>query len=151
MRKIKRGLNNKKAISPVVSTVLLIMIVIILAIIILLWSRGFIKEKLTKFEKPIENVCREVSIKPFLNDDFSFGFMNNGNVPIYQFDVKTSKEGSSNVHRIEKKVDVGISVDIENYNYNDYEEVIIIPVLLGKSSSQGVKEYTCPEQSGFVV
>ena len=39
---------NKKAVSPIISTVLLIMIVIILAIIILLWSRGFIKEAITK-------------------------------------------------------------------------------------------------------
>ena len=39
---------NKKAVSPVVSTVLLVLIVIILAIIILLWSRGFIKEVILK-------------------------------------------------------------------------------------------------------
>lgn len=148
-----RFLLKKKAISPLVSTVLLIMIVIILAVIILLWSRGFIKEKLTKFDKPVENVCSEVSIKTFLNEDesSSFGFTNIGNVPIYAVDLKLTGNGKTEVKRIAKKADVGLSVNIEGYDYNEYEEVAIIPVLLGKSSSGGVKEYTCPERTGFVV
>jgi len=42
---VKRG---KKAVSPVVATVLLILIVVILAVIVFLWARGFIGESLTK-------------------------------------------------------------------------------------------------------
>ena len=41
-------MKEKKGVSPIISTVLLIVIVIILAIIILLWSRGFVKEIITK-------------------------------------------------------------------------------------------------------
>ena len=49
--KMRKILKNKKAVSPMISTVLLIMIAIIIAIIILIWGRGFIKEKLDKSEK----------------------------------------------------------------------------------------------------
>ena len=59
--------NNKKGVSPVVSTVLLIMIVIILAIIILIWSQGFIKEAITKQvsgeTKSIDQYCSDVQMK----------------------------------------------------------------------------------------
>jgi len=146
----KRG---KRAISPIISTVLLIMIVIILAIIILLWSRGFIKEQILKFGKPVENVCSEVSIRTFVNEDLekSFGFTNIGNVPIYAVDLKTSSGASSDIDRIDGQTDVGLSKIIDGYSYDAYEEVKIIPVLLGKTKSGGVKEYTCPERAGFVI
>jgi len=157
---MKRG--NKKGISPVVSTVLLIMVVIILAIIILLWSRGFIKEKILKFDKPIENVCSEVSIKTFVNDDYSFGVSNIGNVPIYAIDLKIMKKGGSKVYRIEEsrggKINVGLSNILEQENGDPFyintaedKEIKVIPILLGKNKDGAVKEYTCPEQTASVV
>ena len=135
-----------------VSTVLLIMIVIIIAIIILIWGRGFIKEKLLKFNKPVENVCRDVYIKPFVNPDNSYGFTNTGNVPIYQVDLKITKRGSSIVTRIEQSANPGASIDLgTDYLAGDIEEIKIIPVLLGKTSSGKQREYTCPEQNAIVV
>ena len=48
-KEAKRFLTSKrKAVSPVVSTVLLIMIVVILAVIIIIWSRGFLSESVLK-------------------------------------------------------------------------------------------------------
>ncbi len=148
-----RFLQKKKAVSPVIATVLLIMMVIILAIIILLWSRGFIKEKVLKFDKPIENVCGEVSIKTFVNEDNTFGFTNIGNVPINAVDVKITKEGSSNVYPVDSRVNVGLSTILDTVpeSYSDAEEVKIIPILLGKNKDGAIKEYTCPEANGFVV
>lgn len=153
MKNIKRG---KKAVSPVIATVLLIMIVIILAIIIMLWSKGFIKEKILKFDKPIENVCNEVSIKTFVNDDLTYGFTNTGNVPIYSVDVKISEKGSSKIVRAgqtEKgQVDIGLSTILEIEPITpDIEEIKIIPILLGKNKDGMIKEFTCPEQSSFVL
>ena len=154
MIKIKRG---KKAVSPIVATVLLIMMVIILAIIILLWSRAFIKEQILKFDKPVETVCSEVSIKTFVNDDFTYGFTNTGNVPIYAIDVKISKKGSSEIipvgHDDGGYVDIGLSVMLNTHEIVEGEttEVKIIPILLGKNKEGAVKEYTCPEQTGFVL
>lgn len=146
-----KKMQSKKSVSPVISTVLLIMIVIILAGIVLLWSRGFIKEQVLKFDKPIENVCSEVSIRTFVNEDNSFGFTNIGNVPIYAIDLKTNEGWSSTVNKIEKTVDVGNSAIIEGYSYDSGKEIKIIPVLVGKTKSGKVKEFSCPEGYGFVV
>lgn len=154
MKKQKRG---KKAVSPVIATVLLIMMVIILAIIIMLWSKGFIKEKILKFDKPIENVCNEVSIKTFVNDDWTYGFTNTGNVPIYSVDIKISEKGSSEIIHAgpaEKgQVDIGLSTILETPAIQDgvTTEVKIIPILLGKNKDGAIKEFTCPEQSAFVL
>ena len=152
---------DKRGISPVVTTVLLIMLVIILAIIILLWSRGFIKEKVLKFDKPIDNVCGEVSIRTFVNADNTFGFTNIGNIPIHAVDIKTTKKGGSDIDNVGMsgggKVDIGLSTIFENVSKiirtgnNKDEEIKIIPILLGETKSGAIKEYTCPERNGFVV
>lgn len=141
---------NKKGVTPIVSTTLLIMIVVILAVIILLWGRGFIKEKILKFDKPVENVCSEVGIQTFINPDDTYGFTNTGNVPIYAFNIKTSSlDGSSNIETRKTSVNPGISVEVGTYSSNG--EIKIIPVLLGKTKAGAVKEYTCPENSAIVV
>lgn len=137
-----------------VSTVLLIMIVIIIAIIILIWGRGWIKEKLLKFNKPVENVCPDVSIKPFVNPDNSYGFTNTGNIPIYRTDVKITTRGKSIVTNDTQSANPGASVILGgagSYLSGDIEEIKIIPVLLGKTSSGKQKQYTCPEQTAVVV
>jgi flagellin-like protein len=143
-------MEKKKGVSPVIATVLLIVIAIIIAIIILLWFQLFYKEKLLKFDKPIESVCSEVSIRTFVNEDDSFGFTNIGNVPIYRANLKTTSQGSSETFEISKGIDAGFSTVIEGYKYSDYEQVEIIPVLLGKSKDGGVNEFVC-EKNGFVV
>jgi len=151
MMREKRG-KGKAGVSPTVSTVLLIMIVIIIAIIILIWGRGFIKEKLLKFNKPVENVCPNVGIKPFVDDYYDYGFTNTGNVPIYQIDLKITERGKSTVTRIEESVNPGTSITLgHNYMSENVEEIKVIPVLLGRTSSGKNKEYTCPEQSAVVI
>ena len=132
-------IKNKRAISPIISTVLLVMLVIVLAAIILLWSKGFIKEKVLKFDKPIETVCSDVSIRTFINEDNSFGFTNIGNVPIYAIDLKTSEGWSSTIDKIEKIVEAGTSTVIEGHTYNPDEEIKIIPILIGKTDSGNIR------------
>ena len=148
--------NDKRGISPVVTTVLLIMLVIILAIIILLWSKGFIKEKVLKFDKPIDNVCAEVSIRTFVNADNTYGFTNIGNIPIHAVDIKTTKKGGSDINHVGMagggKVDIGLSTIFEGLTISSGDiEIELIPVLLGETKSGAVKEYTCPERNSFVV
>ena len=135
-----------------VSTVLLIMVVVIIAIIILIWGRGWIKEKLLKFNKPVENVCGDVYIKPFVNPDNSYGFTNTGNIPIYEIDLKITERGKSTVTRIEQSVNPGASITLgDGYLSGNIEEIKIIPVLMGKTSSGKQSEYPCPEQNAVVV
>ena len=157
----KRRDKNKRAISPIIATTLLIVLVIIIALIILLWARGFIKEKILKFEKPVENVCGEVSLRTFVNDDDTFGFTNIGNVPIHSVDLQLSTGGSTDIERIEDSdndlADIGISHEFSSSDYTGYQsyssytKVKIIPILKGKTKSGGIKEYTCSEKNAFEI
>lgn len=153
-RKIERG---RRAVSPVIATIILIMIVIIIAIIIILWFRVFFKEAIIKEvagdSKVIEKFCTEVKMKPILNEDGTFGFTNEGNVPIYAVDLKTKTTGGkSEVGRLSLSANPGMTKMIPSPPfYSDYEEVKIIPVLLGKKKSGLVAVYACPERDGIKI
>ncbi len=156
---------KKKGVSPVVSTVLLIMVVVIIAIIILLWSFSVIKEAVTKdiagVSKAAEQYCAEVRAQPIINQDGSFGFNNNGFVPIYEYNLKLTEAGTG--RSIVKKIlaENGGTVnpgfnsiinDPEVKSQGNYQEVKMIPILLGKGSKTGsVKQYECPERDGIVL
>ena len=83
---------GKKALSPVITTILLVMIAIILAIIILMWARGFIKEGVQKFDNPIEDVRRDVVFNAQVAGSKEISVINSGSVPIYKFGVEISGE-----------------------------------------------------------
>jgi len=158
---MKRGLVNKKGLSPIVATSILILIVIILAIIILLWARGFVGEAVIKeiagSEKRAEDFCREIKMKGIVNDDDTFGFENIGNVPIFAYKVQTENDGNVDVHRVDNNqggsVNPGFSV-IARYSsvspYSAYESVKIIPILLGKTDGS-TQEFECPEINGILI
>ena len=151
----------KKGVSPIISTVILIMMVIVIALIILLWSKGFIKETIEKEIagniKRANEYCLDVRLKPIINKDGTFGFENVGNVPIYAYKAKLTESGSgeSNVIKISNEnggsVNPGFGTIIDGQqNYDSYEQVKIIPVLLGKTKN-GVKEFECSEKNGLPI
>ena len=161
---------KKKAVSPIISTVLLVLIVVIIAIIIMLWSRGFVKEVILKEiageSKTIERFCGEVSMTPIYNEDtdWSFGFQNNGNVPIYSVELETvdSSSGSSNIIPIsrsdgENLADPGISIILQDpdsgwdFDARDFDEIKITPILLGHLRSGAVKEQRCSDMNGIRI
>ena len=155
---------RKRGISPIIATVLLIMLVLILAIIILLWSQGFIKERILKFDKPVENSCSELSLQTFVNGDNSFGFTNIGNVPIYGVSLKVIGTGSSDTYELDDeeggRVSPGFSTILkkddgsgDNFLIDSTtdKEIKIIPILIGETKDGGTKEYTCPERNAISV
>ncbi len=155
-RKVEK---SRKAVSPVVSTILLIMIVVIIAIIILLWARNFIKEAILKEiagnTKKVEAWCSEVQaqLKPIINEDGSCGIANEGNIPIHAIDLKTSgSEGSSDTEYIGPlDINAGYSKMISGCDTNSYESIKIIPIILGKRKSGLVEPYTCPEKDAVII
>ncbi|MBT4136226.1 hypothetical protein HOD75_02020 [archaeon] len=153
-------MKNKKGVSPVIATVLLVMIVVILAIIILVWSQGFIKETILKEingeSKRAEAYCREIRMIPIINEDDSFGFENTGNVPIYEIQLKTSGDGSSELETIEEPVNPGFATILTSpqggdYQLSAYEEVKVIPVILGTTESGDNQPFTCPEINALKI
>lgn len=157
---------ERKAVSPLVSTILLVMIVIVIALIIIVWSGVFFKEAITKEiageKKTAEQRCAEIGIETFVNQDAfnSFGFKNTGNVPVYSYKVKLMSEGSSKIIQISSAqggiVNPGYNTIVENppgspINYTLYEQIKIIPIILGKSKGGSTQQFTCPESNSFIV
>lgn len=145
---MKKRQNNKKAVSPVVSTTLLIVIVVILAIIIFLWARGFIQERISKFDKPIESVCNDVNFRASLEGD-KLLLVNRGNVPIYAINIKKISKGTAIIEEKIVELDKGDSKN-ETISVGTATEIIIIPVLLGESGNQK-KAYPCAESTGVEI
>jgi len=147
--------HGKQGVSPMISTILLIMMVIIIAIIILLWSRGFVKEKLLKFDKVVDNVCLEIALETYVNPDNTIGLRNKGIVPIQEVKLKINRGGNEVIENIGEdkggKVGPGLSNTIQGYTYSPDAEIKVIPVIIGKTKSGAVKTFTCPEETGVVV
>jgi len=159
-------MKQKKGVSPIISTVLLVMIVLILAMIIFLWARGFIKESVSKEiagqEDIAEHHCSNIKLESIVNADGSFGFRNIGNVPIYKFDLKVTKKDTGSSEIFEMSTELGgianpgiivLMQDIETNvkPYDEYEEVKVIPILLGKAKDGGTKEFRCSESQAIII
>ena len=138
----------KKGVSPVVATIALIAIVVILALIIFLWARGFIKESILKKGENVALVCDKLEIEAvYISDTGQLQITNIGNVPIYRFNVRTSKGGSiNNIERAES-LPAGASTPIIQLDSGGYDEIKIIPIILGqaKKSSNRVP-YICKKE-----
>ena len=152
-------MKSEKAVSPIISTVLLILIVIIIAIVILLWSRGFVQEAIEKTiagnTKRVNDFCADVKLSSITNGDGTFGFENVGNVPLFGFNLKVTSGGSSSLYTYDNNnggtVNPGFSVVIEDRGlYSDYDEVKVLPILLGQTAG-GQNEFACPEENGFII
>ena len=137
---------DKKAVSPVIATVLLIGIVLVIALIIFLWFRGFTQEAIIKMDQNVELVCKDVQFQVSLEGNTLY-ISNFGNVPIADFDVKASGGGSFSTERLDVGVPAGGAASA-TFSSLGYTEIILIPVLQGESES-GLQEYTCDEQYGY--
>ena len=147
---------NKKGVSPIIATILLIALVVIIALIVFQWMKGFTKEAVTKFDGTnIELVCNDVQF----DASYSAGTLtisNSGNVPIYNFDVKTEYPGGHDT--IDLKVESpqnwgdGLSqggVFSDSVNIPDSATTItLIPVLLGVNKDGEQKTQACDERNG---
>lgn len=145
---------NKKALSPIITTVLLILLAIILAIIILLWARGFISEKISKFhpiqneERPIEEVCAIADVQGYYIGNTVY-VTNIGSIPIYKFMIRyDSSDGRKQLESQSINLTAGQSGQLSLVDsLAGAEDVLLIPVLLGNSENEGIKEYTCIDDS----
>ena len=149
---------QKKAISPVIATVLLIAMVVVIALIIFLWFRSINEDVITKFDgENIKLVCGKVGFTGSYSNGVLY-ISNTGNVPIYGMDVEISGGQS---HRTEDIKDIsdwpgtGInqgrtfsSGDISS-DVGSATGITLTPVLIGMSD-KGKQSYLC-EQQGFEI
>ena len=143
----KRG---KKAISPVVATVLLVSIVIVLIVIIYIWASSSLKEQYTKFGSPIEDACDKVSLSATYDSDADSVQLNNeGTVAVYKINLVYSSGGDKNPVSCgqvslatagSKTISVSDDCSLPE---EDGIPVSVIPVLLGENSDGNSVEYVC--------
>jgi flagellin-like protein len=145
----RRGLKNKKGISPVIATVLLIAMVIVMGLIVFLWVKNMVGETVEKFEKNIELVCEEVSFDADYYDGYLY-LSNMGIVPIFGIKVKIFGEGSHETVDLGEIIDnwpeaglnIGGTFEGEISLDSSIKKIELIPVLVG-DSDDGRKTYTC--------
>ena len=81
------SLKNSRGLSPAITTILLIVMVIVIILIIFLWFRGMVEEGVTKFGKNVQLVCGDVNFDASYSSG-TLNIVNNGNVPIYNANLK---------------------------------------------------------------
>lgn len=140
-----KGKIGKKALSPIIATVLLIILVIIIALIIFIWIRGFIREAILKQGARIEQKCGEVNLEAGKTGT-SLRLDNRGNVPVYNIEIKIKSDGRETVKRLDTPINlqVGGSDRYEVSGIDEVDSVIIVPVLMGETKTSK-QEYTCTE------
>ena len=155
-KQIKRG--KKKALSPVIATILLIAIVMVIALILFVWFRGMVGDYGEKFGKNIQLSCGEVAMDASYSGANVY-ISNTGNIPIFKINVKISKPGgyqtkylsemASNWPSTGLKQGETFSADISSYT-TDATSITLIPILIGTSSKgESKKTFVCDEKYGY--
>jgi len=153
MNKREIFFEKRRAVSPVIATVLLITLVIVTGVVVFLWFRGFVGETITKSGKNIELVCDDV----VFSASYSGGNLyisNDGNVPIFGMKLKVSTAGSYETKDLSEMTDGwpddglkqgGAFSGLLSGVSGSEDSIILIPVLMGSSES-GEKTFVCDEK-----
>jgi len=152
----KRG---KRAVSPIIATVILVMLVMVLASIVFMWAKGFFSEDVAKFDQAIENSCERVNLKAIISEGGGgtniLIIQNNGQIPVYNIAYKIVSSGSidwqehdrSALIDNENLLEIGSakSLGILGGPLVPTNPEAVVPILRGKTSSGKLKEYICEE------
>ena len=150
---------RKRAVSPVIATVLLIAIVVVIALIVFLWLRNLTKEAAEKFNENVELVCQKVSFSAdYFNSGEVISLSNDGNIAIKDFLVKkiTTGEASTIKLSIEDSKFTGLptgqvrDVSFPISETEGYKTLRVIPILLA-NSNKGQVEFICDDQYGVEI
>jgi len=129
---------SKKAISPIIATVLLIAIVVVIALIIFIWASSFVKEYCEKNKQLCDLGCQSVNLESSL-DGNTLSLTNTGNVPVVNIEIRKIKGGDTEIQR-----ESGLGLGQGNiYDLGDsYDKIEVVPIILGeiKNSKQ---EFIC--------
>ncbi len=137
---------EKRALSPVIASVLMILLVIVLASIIFLWTKGFVEERIEKFGKPIEETCASVNFEVSRQGN-ELEITNRGNIDIRHLDIKMFKGGDSEINKFDMAVDAGDSARkniLLEMSSGKPDKIIVYPALVGNTPGKGKNNiFTC--------
>jgi len=146
-----KSITNKKAISPLIATVLLVVIALAMFIVVYSWLRGMISEQTEKFGAPIETQCEKVIFTARAETN-NVIITNQGNIPIVGISVKIKFEGKTLTKSVKKPVDGVVSagetetiaVGDDEFLFSKAEKKTITPIIQGKSTKTGAfKRFIC--------
>jgi flagellin-like protein len=150
--------NSKKAISPVITTVLLILMVLVLSAIILIWWKSFLGESLTKFDessgeqKSIQQFCDKVNFDASLSGT-DVTLINRANVPVYKVGFQKTTATQEKILIVNNTQIIGgaskiipLSTFLSDF-HSDTDDLYFIPVLLGSNDAGEQKEFQCPKSN----
>lgn len=156
----RRGILDKKGISPMIATVILIAMVLVIALMVFLWFKNMSKEAITKFnDKNIELVCNDVvfdaSYTKNADGTGTVNLVNNGNVPLYGIKLNIYTASGNTPYEFNKETNPGVTPTGLDKGINQggtfstiltdvsgATKIVIYPVLLG-SSSKGPAKFVC--------
>lgn len=159
----KEMITNKKAISPLIATVLLVGISVGAASMIYVWMQGFIGEGTDKKDMPIERSCEQLSYTAEISDDKTLMINNQGNIPIKEFLVKAANPNGQIItyeknpaRDAESHIPViyagtVVKLMIREIFDSGIPSIEVIPVLYGKGVKSGQPKIAyCPNQKQLV-
>ena len=145
---------SKKAISPIIATIILITIVITTAIIIFNFSINLIPEPILLSGYPIENFCTNLKFEAGLFGD-DLEIINQDSIPFQGINIKISREGSlipiNILQLIESGKSISISLSASSILIQSGDTLIITPVLQGQTEKGKTSMFTCPDSSGKII
>jgi flagellin-like protein len=140
---------KKRGLSPLITTAMLIALVIVIIAVIFFWFLGMVQEGVTKFGKNIQLVCEEVKFQA----DYQTGklnIVNNGDIPIYNLNVKMIDSGGTYTTEEIKKMMGGEEWPTTGLKQGEaFSKTRLLsgtielnPILIGTSKS-GKKTFVC--------
>ena len=141
---MRKKIQSKKAISPVIATVLLIVVAIGLFIAIFFWIKSMQQESILKFQSDIKQSCLNVNFDATYSSG-TVQVQNNANIPIWKAEVWKKSGGSlTPAGTIPGPILSAESASVGGIS--GCTELKIVPILLG--TSKGVeKEYKCEDKA----
>jgi flagellin-like protein len=141
---------KKRGLSPLITTAMLIALVIVIIAVIFFWFLGMVQEGVTKFGKNIQLVCEEVQFQADY-DSGKLNIVNNGDIPIYNLNVKMIDSGGTYTTEEIKKMTEGEEWPTTGLKQGEAftktkafssGTLELNPVLIGTSKS-GKKTFVC--------
>ncbi|UCD20570.1 MAG: hypothetical protein JSW08_02205 [archaeon] len=130
---------NKKAITPVLATVLLIVIAVALFVIIFFWMRGFQEEAIIKQGTAVENICPRIRFDVQTTGS-GMQITNTGNIAIQEFKI-IDGDGEATTLRQADPLMPG-----DTWSTSCSRRTKVIPVLRGQTS-EGYQDYACEDEA----
>ena len=143
--------SRKRGLSPVIATVLLVGLVVVSGLIIFVWFRGLTQEAVTKFDRNIQLVCKDVKFDASY-DGTELDLVNRASTPIYGFSVKKIfADGEYETVDIRNEDDwpdnglLGSAAITLGIDLGSATDVTLTPVLAGTTQNGEQTSFACDE------